>query len=373
MLESTAQYRRGRLLLPFRIIEPYAIAPWNDTVNVYIDTNSEHAVENAQSSTNDDGIEAFFTDGSVRNDLVGTGIAHRSFSFHRTIGKSADLNVYFSEVVAMYQAVTHVSASVARLSKNTRKRILIFCDSQSALQALARPHQQSGQYVLRAIWQQVHQLRTHHQISVTFDWVPAHAGVLLNEKAHNEARQATRAGSTISHPDIWTLKTAMYRHERAQLQALEQPTNRIERHQLTRHIDQALPGKHTRKIYDTLSKRDAKMLVQLRTGKSRLNTYLASIGACNSDWCECGRETESVAHFLFRCPRWQQERLQVQLTSHPRWGDCAYWLGAWSDRRDHCGELIDGARDRWRPDLDAVASMLRYVRATKRLNPEADN
>jgi division protein CdvB (Snf7/Vps24/ESCRT-III family) len=60
----------------------------------------------------------------------------------------------------------------------------------------------------------------------------------------------------------------------------------ILRYQLARHIDQALPGKHTRKIYDTLNKRNAKMLVQLRTGKSRLNTYLSSIGACDSDRCE---------------------------------------------------------------------------------------
>jgi hypothetical protein len=82
----------------------------------------------------------------------------------------------------------------------------------------------------------------------------------MEGKAHNEVRQATQAGSIMRHPDIWTLKTAMYQHERTKLQALGQPTNRIERYKLARHIDQALPGKHTRNIYDTLNKRDANIL-----------------------------------------------------------------------------------------------------------------
>ena len=57
-------------------------------------------------------------------------------------------------------------------------------------------------------------------------------------------------------------------------------------------------------LYDTLNKRDANSLSQLCTGKCRLNSYLARIGATESDICECGREAETVTHYLFRCPRW---------------------------------------------------------------------
>ena len=54
----------------------------------------------------------------------------------------------------------------------------------------------------------------------------------------------------------------------------------------TQSIDCALPGKHTRLLYDSLSKPQAALLTQLRTGKSRLNDYLAKINAVESDLLE---------------------------------------------------------------------------------------
>ncbi|KJZ69375.1 hypothetical protein HIM_11236 [Hirsutella minnesotensis 3608] len=75
-----------------------------------------------------------------------------------------------------------------------------------------------------------------------------------------------------------------------------------------RKIDKALPGKHTPKLYDELKRREASVLAQLRTGKSRLNNYLHKIGAVESDECACGQSAETVEHFLFRCRRWVSQR-----------------------------------------------------------------
>lgn len=47
-------------------------------------------------------------------------------------------------------------------------------------------------------------------------------------------------------------------------------------------MDIALPGKHTRELYDKLKRREASMLAQLRTGMTRLNGFLSRIGAV--DW-----------------------------------------------------------------------------------------
>jgi hypothetical protein len=103
---------------------------------VQVDTDPEKAIAWAHSCTDDAEAEMFFAAGSARNDLVGTGVAHRSVTFHRTIGTPADLNVYFADVVAIYQVVTHLTTHVARWLESMQKRIRIFCTNQSALLAL---------------------------------------------------------------------------------------------------------------------------------------------------------------------------------------------------------------------------------------------
>ena len=45
----------------------------------------------------------------------------------------------------------------------------------------------------------------------------------------------------------------------------------------SKEMDKALPGKHTRKLYDKLTYPEARILAQLRTGTIRLNGYLAKI------------------------------------------------------------------------------------------------
>ncbi len=71
----------------------------------------------------------------------------------------------------------------------------------------------------------------------------------------------------------------------------------------TNRIDKALPGKHTKTLYTGRSKVKAGVFCQLRSGMCGLNSYLAKIGEVETDLCAFGRESESVDHFLFRCPR----------------------------------------------------------------------
>ncbi len=58
--------------------------------------------------------------------------------------------------------------------------------------------------------------------------------------------------------------------------------------QITRYerVDSTLPGKHTRLLYDRLSRKKASVLAQLRTGMARLNAYLAKEGAFSEE-CVC--------------------------------------------------------------------------------------
>jgi hypothetical protein len=75
-----------------------------------------------------------------------------------------------------------------------------------------------------------------------------------------------------------------------------------------KRVDAALPGKHTRQLYDGLSWNEATVLAQLRTGMARLNGYLYRINVAQTDQCACGQARETVEHFLFRCRKWTTQR-----------------------------------------------------------------
>jgi hypothetical protein len=243
--------------------------------------------------------------------------------------------------------------------------MVLFTDSQAALKSLASPRQQSGQFILRSILDEVQALGRIQGTKIEFRWVPAHAGVKLNEAANEQARIATEKDSTPQQPHLPRLATVACREDTNYLTKREMSAT--EKDSFRRHIDQAIPGKHTRTLYDRLSKKDASVLAQLRTGKCRLNHYLARINAAQTEICQCGREAETVRHFLFRCPRWRTTRNDLQLTSQPQWGEHSYWLGAWSDRRGHGGQYVYGEKEKWKPDMKAIKKILDFVRTTRRL------
>lgn len=67
----------------------------------------------------------------------------------------------------------------------------------------------------------------------------------------------------------------------------------------------------------------------------RLNGYLAKIGVVETDICKCGRESETVDDFLFRCPQWLEHRQTLFDLARKvnRWGDLSFALGGWSNKR----------------------------------------
>lgn len=86
----------------------------------------------------------------------------------------------------------------------------------------------------------------------------------------------------------------------------------------------------------------ARILAQLRTGKSRLNDYLSGIGGVESDQCICGTGRETIRHFLFHCPKWTSHRQGIREKAADRWGDLSYFLGGRSHARNRDGSpLLD--------------------------------
>jgi hypothetical protein len=85
-----------------------------------------------------------------------------------------------------------------------------------------------------------------------------------------------------------------------------------------KRVDAALPGKHTRQLYNQLSGKEASALAQLRTGMARLNRYLYRINIAQRDQCEYGQARETIEHFLFRC--WEMDDISdrnAAMHQHP--------------------------------------------------------
>jgi hypothetical protein len=130
----------------------------------------------------------------------------------------------------------------------------------------------------------------------------------------------------------------------------------------TKRLDRALPGTHTRKLYDSLKPEEVQILSQLRTGKNRLNSALYVVKAAKSDRCERCNRPETVRHFLTECPQWATLRQTYLQTATDRWTDVPFLLGAWTNER------VDGLLKRWIPNRGAVRATIAFARATGRLS-----
>lgn len=128
-------------------------------------------------------------------------------------------------------------------------------------------------------------------------------------------------------------------------------------------MDVALLGKHTRNLYDRLNRKEAKTLAQLRTGITRLNSYLNRISAVESNLCACGQASETTEHFLFRCTQWTAIREGMNQCTESKQGNLSFFLGG----KSHSDP------DRWQLDMKAVLAAIKYAIATGRLEPEPES
>ena len=130
----------------------------------------------------------------------------------------------------------------------------------------------------------------------------------------------------------------------------------------SRELDQALPGAHTKTLYDTLRRKEAAALIQLQTGMSRLNGYLHGIRTTHSDLCQSGTARGTVKHFLFRCPRWDNLRVDLLSQTKDKRGNLSFYLG---------GKTCQDP-DTCVPNMEAVHGTIRFAIQTKRLEDTRD-
>ncbi|EAQ90173.1 predicted protein [Chaetomium globosum CBS 148.51] len=133
------------------------------------------------------------------------------------------------------------------------RHITVITRNQSALAAVGQPRQQSGQSIIRQIYDLA---RLHRQRgnSVNFLWIPAEIDFALGSDAKAAAQRASKQGRTPDSQMPQAKSTAM------RLAMERQRTTRVlpvSVGKFSKAMDAALPGKHTRDLYDKLKRREA--------------------------------------------------------------------------------------------------------------------
>ena len=351
-------------------VVPFAVTPWQQSVRtmVSISSDRDEAIESCQGAK---GLEfQVSTDASMKNGRVGCAIVaglddSTESTLTRTIGTSDAINVYVAELSAIMEAVEWIQRICWTLAESAK--VTIYSDNMSVLLAISNPRHQSGQFIIQRIIQGLWSIQRRGR-KIRLAWVPAHAGLPGNEAADRLAATTTTRQSVISTPS-W-LKVKLRSVVLGMLERrlpLGKPSSDWVAGRRLKEVDSALPGKHVRLLYDTLTRREAQALAQLRTGHSKLRGFLSRIGLEKTDQCECGQGREDTRHFLFHCPHYQQYRDDLVKEAGNRYGDLSFMLRGRSSYQRPDGSSPDGPQDKWKPNLPVVRAVIRYTLLTGRL------
>jgi ribonuclease HI len=331
-------------------ITPFTLAPWEARMQIGVEATPD-------SPTVPGGSIQVAVSSSARNELVGFGVAiekqpprYRKLklkTFFVTLGARSEQNPFSAELAA----IAHTLNMLVGLEDY---RITLLTSNKAAALTIRSPRQQSGQEFVCQTYKLMKRLqRKGNHINIR--WVPTSKDNKLLGLAKAQARTATQKDAA-PQGSVPRMKSTTLNIARSQAATSNDLPENVGRH--VKRIDAALPGKHTRQLYDRLSWKEASVLAQLRTGMARLNGYLYRINVAETDQCVCGQARETVEHFLFRCRKWTTQRIVLLQCSQSDRGNLSFFLGGKSPSDNQ----------QWTPNLEAVRASIRFAIATGRLD-----
>jgi len=170
-------------------------------------------------------------------------------------------NPYTTELSAINQALRCLSDQIQG------RNIYINTRGLSAVQGLMQPKQQSGQMDIKAIYQAAEKLlQQGNQIQCIR--LPTKVTSQQQTAAKKAARDPTRQEAPLKLSPYQARPTTTRRAIEAMKKSHTLPRKVGD---FTTKLNRALPGKHTKKLYDSLKKTEAKILIQLHMAMGRNN------------------------------------------------------------------------------------------------------
>lgn len=335
-------------------IQPFTLAPWDGRIQV----NDKQADDTTPPRAGADRPVYAAVSSSGRNGVVGVGGAvqmpddgengPRTETFCFTLGPRTEQNPYSGELAAMAYLLRRT------LSGMRGQAIVLLTSNRAAALSVRNPRQQSGQEFICCIYESLNSLQAREN-TVTMQWSPSSEENELLQEAKREARKTT-AQDSVPQKQFPVMRSTTLSMARTNLPRTTSLPSNVGRY--SKRIDSALPGTHTKRLYNQLNRKEAGILVQLRTGMARLNGYLHRIQAAPTELCECGRAPETIEHFLFTCTKWTEQRRMLQECTTTHRGNLSFYLGGKSQ----------SDKDNWTPDMRAVRATIRFAMATGRLD-----
>jgi ribonuclease HI len=307
--------------------QAFVLAPWEVRMSCFIE-NQEAALKSHnciyEKAVLEEDKDMIFTDGSGFAGHIGASMAslqHGVTSQRRYLGTDSQSTVYAAELSGIEMALAKTKRKIENKPTDTAREVIIFSDSQAAIQAVQNPQRPSGQYVLTSIYNHVRAIRSQNQIqqnptNITIRWIPAHVGVDGNEFADEEAKSAALLGAgmgvaTGADNPIIRLAAAAKRAVRQRIrERWEKQWERETTSAPTKRLVQA-PNKKTLRLYEGLSKPQCAILIQMRTMRIGLRHFLFKIKAAETDRCTCDEGSQTPKHILMQCPRYVVPRTKL--------------------------------------------------------------
>jgi ribonuclease HI len=349
-------------------IDPRPLTPWRTPAFYEIDIEPDHekAKDKASARQRAAGITVFSDASGQHNQLGAAAVAldqNQNIIQSRqiSVGSMEHWSVYAAELMAIYYAISLVYLLVMKNQRTSAQRepATILSDSMSALQAISNTRNKSGQRIIQAITQSATELKTRG-IPLRLQWVPGHCGDPGNETADRLAKEAV--GPEKKHPFQHLLSRERgFIRKRIQTEwENEWKTSKKGGH--LRRIDEGLPSIRTRRLYGSLPRNRAYLLIQLRTGHSWLATHAKRHKFREDDKCECGA-AETVVHVLIDCPSLRDLRQKLRKRIGTAFNNISDMLGGGSQgKKGKQDDMQDGS---------ILGAILDFAEASQRFQSRA--
>ena len=266
-----------------------------------------------------------YSDGSGQEDGIGAstimykrGTARPVRMLQLYLGSKKKHNTYEAEAAGAILATWIVRNTPETIGK----MVTLYIDNQAIIMALRGAKPTSGQHLINTIMTAANQLPCRFSI----EWISSHSEVKGNEAADRIAKAAAqgRSSRALDLPHIF--RTPIPISASATKQEFSARLARLwtrmwddsPRKDRFSRIDSDFPFNKFRKRLFAMSRKQASIIMQVRTGHIALNFYLKCIGKLNTDNCTKCEEgphnvhvQESINHFLFDCQGYEEERMDL--------------------------------------------------------------
>jgi len=241
-------------------------------------------------------------------------------TLHFHLGSDDEHTVHEAELVGILLGMHLIKA------RNTSKATAaIGVDNQAAIRAFASDLRNPGHHLAREALRIATQIekgkkkKGRNKTKVTIRWTAGHEGIVGNELADREAKEAAKGRTSdakllpryLRKPMLINPSAVKKAHNDSLAEEWRDEWRSSKRGAATLSIDKTSPSTKFLKAISNpkLSRTAASAIAQIRLTHFPLNGYLKRIGKIDNARCPaCGEDEETIAHFLLRCRSYAHER-----------------------------------------------------------------